>query len=207
VPNIGLKDRDGAARLHERIGLRMSLDRLRREIDQGGNMQAHDRFEAQAWNVLTGSAARRAFDIAGDKEAALATATKALERDPQNALVLRSLTDAVADERIRGLVEWALDRFEEVVVAAWPTVRMQVIHSDLSADNALVDDRGMITGIVDFGQVARDLQVVEAVVVGHAGRAAGPAGHRAAAAHHLVKDRIAVRMMRLDISSVRDRSE
>lgn len=63
VPNIGLKDRESALRLGERIGLRVSLDRLRRELDQGGNMQALDQFEAQAWNVLTGSAARAAFDI------------------------------------------------------------------------------------------------------------------------------------------------
>jgi hypothetical protein len=66
VPNIGLKERETAARLGERIGLRVNFDRLRRELDQGGNMQALDRFEAQAWNVLTGSAARAAFDI--DKE-------------------------------------------------------------------------------------------------------------------------------------------
>lgn len=63
VPNIGLKDRAGATRLEQRIGLRVSLDRLRREVDRGGNMEALDKFEAQAWNVLTGSAAQRAFDI------------------------------------------------------------------------------------------------------------------------------------------------
>ena len=66
VPNIGLKDRDSAARLGERVGLRVSLDRLCREIDQGRNMDALDRFEAQAMNVLTGTAARRAFDIAAE---------------------------------------------------------------------------------------------------------------------------------------------
>ncbi len=63
VPNIGIKDRASAKRINERIGLRVNLDRLRREIDQGGNMEAMDSFEVQAWNMLTGSAARRAFDI------------------------------------------------------------------------------------------------------------------------------------------------
>ena len=63
VPNIGIKDQASANRLNERIGLRVNLDRLRREIDQEGNMEAMDTFEAQAWNMLTGSAARRAFDI------------------------------------------------------------------------------------------------------------------------------------------------
>jgi uncharacterized protein (DUF1501 family) len=68
VPNIGLKDGEAATRLGERIGLRVSLDRLRRDIDQGKNMAALDRFEAQAWNVLTGSAARQAFDISSEHE-------------------------------------------------------------------------------------------------------------------------------------------
>lgn len=63
VPNIGLKDREGAARLEQRIGLRVGFDRMRREIDRSGNMEALDKFEAQAWNVLNGSAARQAFDI------------------------------------------------------------------------------------------------------------------------------------------------
>src|SRR5262249_34122529 len=67
VPNIGLKEGEPAVRLGERIGLRVSLDRLRRDIDQGKNMAALDRLEAQAWNVLTGSAARQAFDIASEE--------------------------------------------------------------------------------------------------------------------------------------------
>ena len=33
------------------------------ELDASGNMQALDRYEAQAWTMLTGDAARRAFDI------------------------------------------------------------------------------------------------------------------------------------------------
>ncbi|MDB5338225.1 MAG: hypothetical protein JWN70_3844 [Planctomycetaceae bacterium] len=63
VPNIGLKDAATAKRMNERIGLRVSLDRLNREIDRQGNMGAMDSFEAQAWCMLTGSAARQAFDI------------------------------------------------------------------------------------------------------------------------------------------------
>ncbi|MBI3865089.1 MAG: DUF1501 domain-containing protein [Planctomycetia bacterium] len=66
VPNIGIKDADGAARLKQRIGLRVGLDRLRRDVDTGKNMEALDQFEAQAWNVLAGTAARDAFDISGE---------------------------------------------------------------------------------------------------------------------------------------------
>ena len=63
VPNIGLTNPQQIERLHERIDLRKSLDRLRRDVDRRGNMQAFDSFETQAWNVLTGSEARRAFDL------------------------------------------------------------------------------------------------------------------------------------------------
>jgi hypothetical protein len=63
VPNMGLKDLASSQRMSDRIGLRVSLDRLKREIDRHGNMEAMDAFEVQAWNMLTGSASRNAFDI------------------------------------------------------------------------------------------------------------------------------------------------
>ena len=63
VPNLGIADAAIAERLGDRIGLRKNFDRLQREIDRKGNMQALDAFESQAWNVLTNSATRKAFDI------------------------------------------------------------------------------------------------------------------------------------------------
>ncbi len=69
VPNIGLKDEQQSARLAQRIGLRTGLDRLRRETDAGKNMEAMDRFETQAWNMLTGTAARQAFDLSKETPA------------------------------------------------------------------------------------------------------------------------------------------
>jgi len=68
VPNIGIKDEQGSARLTERIGLRVSLDRLHREVDRAGNMEAMDRFEAQAWTMLTGPTASKAFKISSEDE-------------------------------------------------------------------------------------------------------------------------------------------
>src|SRR5262245_55507162 len=64
VPNIGIADPQQAHRLGERIGLRREFDRLRRDVDRLGNMHALDTFESQAWNVLSGTQARRAFDLA-----------------------------------------------------------------------------------------------------------------------------------------------
>jgi uncharacterized protein (DUF1501 family) len=63
IPNIGLRDANEIGRLQGRIGLRKSLDRLSRNLDQLGTMQAIDAFELQAANLLTSSDARRAFDL------------------------------------------------------------------------------------------------------------------------------------------------
>src|SRR5262245_33022485 len=63
VPNIGIADPAQSGRLGERIGLRKNFDRLRRDVDRLGNMRALDSFESQAWNLLTSSETRRAFDI------------------------------------------------------------------------------------------------------------------------------------------------
>ena len=69
VPNIGLKRDEDVGRLRGRIGLRKDFDRMRREFDVTGNMEALDAFETQAWNVLTGPAARQAFDLERETEA------------------------------------------------------------------------------------------------------------------------------------------
>lgn len=63
VPNIGLSDDSQRRRLRERITLRQSLDQLRRDIDQTGMMDAIDKFEAQAINLLISPEARAAFDL------------------------------------------------------------------------------------------------------------------------------------------------
>ncbi len=63
VPNVGLPDPTAELRLRQRVGLRHSLDDLRRTVDQSGVMQAMDDFETQALSLLTSSAAARAFDL------------------------------------------------------------------------------------------------------------------------------------------------
>ena len=47
VPNIGLRSAEDAAHLHQRISLREAFDRLRRSMDNSGEMQVIDAFEAQ----------------------------------------------------------------------------------------------------------------------------------------------------------------
>ncbi|HAB13178.1 MAG TPA: DUF1501 domain-containing protein, partial [Planctomycetaceae bacterium] len=69
IPNIGVK-KDALVRLERRTNLRASFDRLRRDIDQTGLMQAVDDFEAQALSLLTSTEAQQAFDLS-DEPAAL----------------------------------------------------------------------------------------------------------------------------------------
>jgi hypothetical protein len=69
VPNIGLKDELLAERLQGRVGLRKGLDRLRRDLDQHGSLQAVDDFERQAVNLLTGPETARAFDLSKEDPA------------------------------------------------------------------------------------------------------------------------------------------
>ena len=50
-------------RLAGRRQLLGSLDQVRREIDQGGTMAAMDRFQQQAWEIISGPKARDAFNL------------------------------------------------------------------------------------------------------------------------------------------------
>jgi hypothetical protein len=63
IPNIGLTDQGLVDRLDCRRSLRTQLDSLERQLNTHKTMQALDTFEQMAFNVLTQSAARRAFDL------------------------------------------------------------------------------------------------------------------------------------------------
>ena len=81
--------------------------------------------------------------------------------DVQHAARTRSMVGAIRDPGRRALVERVLDRFEAVVAPAWPSFRAQVVHGDLTTDNALTDDAGRITGIVDFGDMSHSALVID----------------------------------------------
>jgi hypothetical protein len=68
IPNIGMAP-DMQSRLMRRVELRNSFDRLRRDVDQSGLMDAIDKFGAQALNLLTSPQAREAFDLSRESEA------------------------------------------------------------------------------------------------------------------------------------------
>lgn len=93
------------------------------------------------------------------------SASRLMMWDVQHALLLRPLLSTVDDAEVGGLVERTLDRYEEEVTPIWPTLRHQVIHTDLCASNVLVDDDGRVSGIIDFGDASWSALVVDLAAV------------------------------------------
>src|SRR4029079_4240389 len=95
--------------------------------------------------------------------------------DIQHALRARAMLDDIRDPRERAAVARVLDEFERRVTPVWPLLRAQVAHTDLTGDNTLTDDAGLITGIIDFGDMSHtalitDLaSVLDALADGRAG--------------------------------------
>jgi hypothetical protein len=63
LPNFALPQGMTLEQLGCRRQLIRSFDGLRREIDSNGQVQALDQFQQRAWDILTSSAARDAFDL------------------------------------------------------------------------------------------------------------------------------------------------
>jgi hypothetical protein len=68
VPNFDLPQGITVERIGDRRDLLKSFDGMRREVDASGQVSALDRFERKAWDILTSTAARNAFDL--DREPA-----------------------------------------------------------------------------------------------------------------------------------------
>ena len=81
----------------------------------------------------------------------------------KNALDLRPLVANVPEPARRAIVDGVLDRFEEHVQPAFDGLRGQVIHNDLTSDNALFDDDLRVSGILDFGDMAYSALVCDLV--------------------------------------------
>jgi len=81
----------------------------------------------------------------------------------EHCLTLRPMIASIDDDDRRALVRRVFDRFEERVLPRWPGLRAQVMHGDLTLDNALLDDDGRITGIVDFGDMSHTALLADPV--------------------------------------------
>jgi hypothetical protein len=63
IPNFALPAGVSLQRLEDRRTLLTGFDTLRREVDQGGQIQAMDQFQQKAWDMVAGKDAREAFDL------------------------------------------------------------------------------------------------------------------------------------------------
>jgi 4-aminobutyrate aminotransferase-like enzyme/Ser/Thr protein kinase RdoA (MazF antagonist) len=61
----------------------------------------------------------------------------------------------------RELIDRALARFAAHVVPAFPSLRAQLIHNDVTLDNLLLDERNRVSGIIDFGDMAHTALVLD----------------------------------------------
>jgi len=75
--------------------------------------------------------------------------------DLQRALGLRDLIEYVRDPAVAEAVGAALADYERHALPVLPTLRAQVIHSDLNSDNLVVreDDNDRVAGVIDFGDM------------------------------------------------------
>lgn len=63
VQNIEMPGGMSIDRLENRTSLARQFDRLRRDVDSRGTLEAMDRFDQQAFELVAGASARKAFDI------------------------------------------------------------------------------------------------------------------------------------------------
>jgi hypothetical protein len=94
IVNGGLRDTHlsvDASRMEDRVGLRTSLDRFRRDIDRAGTMSVMDEFGRRALEVVMSGAAQKAFDLSLEDEK-----TRSLygPGEGQEALTARRLVEA-----------------------------------------------------------------------------------------------------------------
>jgi uncharacterized protein (DUF1501 family) len=92
VPNLQLADGMTIDRLGDRRSLLTHFDRLRRQSDRSGAMQALDQFDRAAYEMVTGPAAREAFDLS--QEDAATRERYGLHRWGQSCLLARRLVES-----------------------------------------------------------------------------------------------------------------
>lgn len=63
VPNFKLTDGLSFDRLIDRRELSLGMDKIRRDIDNSGQLESLDKFSQQSFDLLTGEEARKAFDL------------------------------------------------------------------------------------------------------------------------------------------------
>jgi len=81
--------------------------------------------------------------------------------DQQRLPLLFRHAPLVEDRRRRELLDRVIARFEARVLPAFPRLRSQVIHNDVTLDNLLLGTGHQVTGIIDFGDMAHTALVLD----------------------------------------------
>ncbi len=82
------------------------------------------------------------------------SAYRSLPWDLKSVPMTRGMVPSIRNPEWRAAVERTLDRYDATIAPRWESLRAQVVHGDLTVDNALVDNEGFITGIIDFGDMS-----------------------------------------------------
>ena len=88
-------------------------------------------------------------------------AGRAIEWDQKHLPALVRHAALVEDPDRRRQLDSVLGRFMERALPALPALRAQVIHNDITLDNLLLDDRGAVSGIIDFGDMTHTALVLD----------------------------------------------
>jgi Ser/Thr protein kinase RdoA (MazF antagonist) len=87
---------------------------------------------------------------------------RALQWDARRApTTIRARLGDIATPGRRSLAESALARAETCLADHGPGLRLAPIHNDVNDHNLLLDERGAIAGIIDFGDLLRSYLVAE----------------------------------------------
>ena len=162
VPNIGIRSAERVRRMQERLDLLARIDTLRREVDVRGNMQAMDTFQEQAWNLLTASAARRAFDVS--LEDPRIRDRYGRHRWGQQCLMARRLVEAGVD-----LVTTSFFGVENGVIGSWDDHAVNADCFEAMKQRAPYFDQAVTALVEDIYQRGLDQRVM-VVVTGEFGR-------------------------------------
>ena len=89
------------------------------------------------------------------------SAHRVLPWDLKAVPMVRGMVAAIRNPEWSTAVEQVLDRYDTAIAPRWESLRAQVVHGDLNVDNAIVDDDGMICGIIDFGDMSHTALITD----------------------------------------------
>lgn len=170
VPNFALPAGVTMDQVGDRRQLLRSFDSIRRDIDNSGQLNALDRYNQQAWSILTSSVARDAFDLDAEPQHIRERYGFAPAFDPgaanrcgapawsQRILLARRLVEA-------GVRLVTVDlRWWDTHVLGFDSLRRGFLPRWDQADSALIEDleqRGLLesTLVVAWGEFGRTPRV------------------------------------------------